>query len=277
MARIERVFNESDAKTEARPRSRITANDTSGRRIPKGGTQENMPIEKKFNPIPLALAALAILIYFFFWRTSEPQPDRARSAPLRAKLESGTPMTWVFLGDSITYGTNSPYRYSDRVEEAIREAYPRADLRTINAGVPGDTSSGGLNRLDRDVLSYHPDVVFVEFGWNDLKNGISAEDFESNLNQLVDQVFAAGVPSLYLMTTTQVDVAVANWKIKKRNRIIRQIAKEKDCGLIDLYRSFAFAKQEGKTLDQLMSNDNIHPSGEGQDLIARAVLQEFLP
>ncbi|MCA9450406.1 MAG: hypothetical protein KC931_25005, partial [Candidatus Omnitrophica bacterium] len=238
---------------------------------------ETMPVEKKFNPIPLVLAALAIFIYFFFWRVGEPAPDLARSAPIRAALESGDPQTWVAIGDSITAGTNSPFRYTDRVEEILRSRYPRARLEFQNAGVPGDTASGGLNRLERDVLSRNPDVVFVEFGWNDFKNGVKPEDFESDLSQLVGQLKAGGIPVIYLLTTTQVDVALANWKIKKRNAIIRDIAEENDCGLIDLYGYFALATQKGSSLDDLMSNDNIHPSGAGQDVIAQAIAREFIP
>ncbi len=236
-----------------------------------------MPIEKKFNLVPLILAALAIVLYLFFWRVGEPVADLARSAPIRADLESGEPLTWVAIGDSITAGTNSPFRYTDRVEEVIREHYQNSRITLHNAGVPGDTTAGGLGRLERDVLSHNPDVVFVEFGWNDFKNGVNPQAFESDLRQLVDQLTAARVPVIYLLTTTQVDVALANWKIKKRNAIIRGIAREKDCGLIDLYAAFAYANQQGTSLNDLMSNDNIHPSGAGQQVIARAIVREFIP
>ena len=225
----------------------------------------------------MILAVLAVLIYFFFWRVGEPQPDSARSALVRAALESGDPQTWVAIGDSITAGTNSPFRYTERVEQLIETHYPQARLDFHNAGVPGDTTAGGLTRLERDVLSRDPNVVFVEFGWNDFKNGVKPEEFESDLRLLVDQLLAARVPLVYLLTTTQVDVALANWKIKKRNAIIRDIAEEKDCGLVDLYQWFSLAIQQGESLNELMSSDNIHPSGAGQEVIAQAILREFIP
>jgi lysophospholipase L1-like esterase len=45
----------------------------------------------------------------------------------------------------------------------------------INAGVPGDTTARAMQRLERDVLAYAPDIVLVTLGGNDLKNGVASD------------------------------------------------------------------------------------------------------
>lgn len=233
--------------------------------------------KKPIHPILLAVPLLGLVVWYFLWRVALPLPDLERSAPLRSALESGFPQVWVFLGDSITAGTASPVRFTDLVGEGIRGRYPRSNLKIINSGVPGDTTAGGLSRLDRDVLAHQPDAVFIELGWNDFKNGVPVEEFGANLAAMATQLQAAGVRSIYLLTTTQVDVALANWKIRKRNRIIRRTAEELGVGAIDLYRYFDYARRKGASIDSLMSEDNLHPSRAGQELIAQAVLREFIP
>lgn len=233
--------------------------------------------KKPIPPLLVVIPLLAAVLWFLFWRVALPLPDLERSAPLRSKFETGAPQVWVFLGDSITAGTASPVRFTDLVGEGIRRRYPGSTLKIINSGVPGDTTAGGLSRLDRDVLAHQPDAVFVGLGWNDFKNGVPAEKFAENLAALATQIQAAGVRSIYLLTTTHVDVALANWKIQKRNRIIRKTAEEMGVGLIDLDRCFAYARRQGASIDSLMSEDNLHPSQAGQELIAKSVLREFFP
>ena len=167
----------------------------------------------------------------------------------------------------------SPISWPRRSVKVIPNPTSKSTTRVF----PGDTVSGGIRRLERDVLSRNPDLVFIEFGWNDFKDGVESEEFDAGLRNLVEEVQIGAGSLVYLMTTTHVDVALANWKIKKRNEIIREIANDLDCGLIDLYLHFSLARQNGNSLDDLMSSDNIHPSGAGQEVIAKAVIREFLP
>ncbi|MCA9449555.1 MAG: SGNH/GDSL hydrolase family protein [Candidatus Omnitrophica bacterium] len=231
---------------------------------------------KRFLGPGLLAVVLAGGVGYWFLSPASLIADVERFAPYRNRLESGESLKIVAIGDSITAGTNSPRPYSAILEEQLNARFPRARVRVVNAGVPGDTAEGGLRRVDRDVLSQSPDLVLIEFGWNDLKNGVSAEDFETSMRSLVGQIRSDSEAMIYLLTTTHVNVVLSSWKISSRNKIIRAIAKDLDCGLIDLDRAFGYETGSGVDLKDLLSNDNLHPSDLGQSLIARTVLQNWL-
>jgi acyl-CoA thioesterase-1 len=103
----------------------------------------------------------------------------------------------VFLGDSLTAG------YGLREEEAY-PALLAARLRTegkpvkvVNAGISGDTTAGGLARLDW-LLSQNPDVVVVELGANDGLRGLSLEETGQNLDGIIRRCLQAGAKVLLL-------------------------------------------------------------------------------
>ncbi|MBQ7792638.1 MAG: SGNH/GDSL hydrolase family protein, partial [Clostridia bacterium] len=76
----------------------------------------------------------------------------------------------VFLGGSITFGSgtsNFANSYASKTGEWLKETYGADKVNCYNEGVPGTPSNYGLLRLERDVLSHNPDIVFVEFAVND--------------------------------------------------------------------------------------------------------------
>jgi len=97
----------------------------------------------------------------------------------------------VFLGDSLTagYGLAEDDAYPALIEAAL--AAEGRPVRVVNAGVSGDTSAGGLSRLDW-VLRLEPDVVVVELGPNDGLRGLPLDATEANLRRIVERIEAAG-------------------------------------------------------------------------------------
>src|SRR5262245_24562527 len=80
--------------------------------------------------------------------------------------------TVVFLGDSITAART----YGKIIENYTLLRYPDRKVRFVNAGVGGDTTAGGLARLERDVFAHKPTVVTVAYGINDIGWGTKADD-----------------------------------------------------------------------------------------------------
>ncbi len=76
----------------------------------------------------------------------------------------------VFLGDSIT----AAGIFVDELQLYLSCKYPDKEIEVINAGVPGDTASGGFRRLKKDVLAHKPDMVVVAFGMNDVGRNLYA-------------------------------------------------------------------------------------------------------
>ena len=101
----------------------------------------------------------------------------------------------VVLGDSLTAGFGLPREdaFPARLEAALRaEGHP---WQVIDAGVSGDTSAGGLARLDW-VLADAPEIVIVELGANDGLRGLSTERMEANLDAILARIGEAGAASL---------------------------------------------------------------------------------
>ncbi|NKB48033.1 MAG: arylesterase [Alphaproteobacteria bacterium] len=101
----------------------------------------------------------------------------------------------VALGDSLTagFGVVANDAFPARLEAALREA--GANTRVVNAGVSGDTSAGGLARIDW-VLADMPDLMIVELGANDGLRGLAPADMEANLDAILTRLADRGIPAV---------------------------------------------------------------------------------
>jgi lysophospholipase L1-like esterase len=93
--------------------------------------------------------------------------------------------TIVCFGDSITFGTGASPDRSYPAQLAEMTGKP-----VINSGIPGDTTAGALQRLERDVLSKSPRIVLVTLGGNDLMHGVDKKTTFKNLKEIVETIQA---------------------------------------------------------------------------------------
>jgi len=105
--------------------------------------------------------------------------------PAAAAAVPSTPRV-VFLGDSLTagYGLEASQAYPSLVQQRLREA--GIDAEVINAGVSGDTSAGGLRRLDWS-LDGDVKVLVVALGGNDALRGLSTDELRRNLAAIIER------------------------------------------------------------------------------------------
>lgn len=103
----------------------------------------------------------------------------------------------IFLGDSLTagYGLEESESFPALLGEEL--ASRDRGVRVVNAGVSGDTTAGGMARLDW-LLSQRPSVMVVELGANDGLRGLSLEESERNLDQILDRCLQAGARVLLI-------------------------------------------------------------------------------
>jgi len=104
--------------------------------------------------------------------------------PTNASVPGSAP-TIVAIGDSITYGfydTAVKGGWVTRLAAKLDAAYPRRPLVVRNAGIGGDTSQGVLTRLQRDVISVHPQMVIISIGTNDFNRGVPASVYARRLS-----------------------------------------------------------------------------------------------
>ena len=102
------------------------------------------------------------------------------------------------LGDSLTagYGLSTQDSFVRRLEAALAERHGAATVH--QAGVSGDTSADGLRRLPRVLagLGVKPDLAIVEFGANDMLQGVSPERMRANLDAMLVELGRCGIPVL---------------------------------------------------------------------------------
>ncbi|TDP48813.1 acyl-CoA thioesterase-1 [Zavarzinia compransoris] len=108
------------------------------------------------------------------------------------------PKTVLALGDSLThgYGLDEPEIFPVRLQQALAGA--GVEARVVNAGVSGDTSAGGLARLDWALgdPAAAPDLVIVELGANDALRGLDPASTEANLDRILAVLKERGIPAL---------------------------------------------------------------------------------
>jgi acyl-CoA thioesterase-1 len=112
-------------------------------------------------------------------------PSVAQAAPIKV----------LALGSSLTQGYGLPP--GTEITALLTAKFKAAgmDVQFINAGVSGDTSAGGLSRLDWSLVD-KPDAVWVELGSNDALRGVPPEQTEKNLDAIITKLKAAKVPVL---------------------------------------------------------------------------------
>lgn len=127
---------------------------------------------------------------------SDATPSPATTAPARAGAAATEPLV-IFLGDSLTagYGLPTELAFPALVGQDLRQR--GRPIRVVNAGVSGDTTTGGLERLDW-LLKQRPDVLVVGLGANDAFRGQPVSRIEANLTAIVRRAKAAGARVLLL-------------------------------------------------------------------------------
>jgi len=110
-------------------------------------------------------------------------------------VQAAQPQKLLILGDSLTagYGLSKTDSFPHQLEVALKKS--GRDVEVINAGVSGDTTAGGLSRLDW-ILKDAPDAVIVELGANDGLRGLDPKNSEANLKAILDLLAAAETPVL---------------------------------------------------------------------------------
>ena len=114
---------------------------------------------------------------------------------LFAAPAAAAPVTILMIGTSLTQGYNLPPGTEIPAVLQARLKAEGIEAKTINAGVSGDTSAGGLARLDWS-LADHPSAAIVELGSNDALRGIAPADTEKNLAAILAKLKAAHIPVL---------------------------------------------------------------------------------
>jgi acyl-CoA thioesterase-1 len=185
-------------------------------------------------------------------------PAAAAAAPER---------TIVALGDSLTagYGLPQPDAFAARLDAALDAAGIKA--RVVNAGVSGDTSAGGLARIDW-LLAEKPDLVIVELGANDALRGLDPEETRRNLGAIIDRIKQAG--ARVLLAGMRAPPNMGREYTAEFDRIFPDLAKQHK---VPLYPFFLDGVAADPALNQA---DGIHPNAKGVAVIVDRILPPLI-
>lgn len=195
------------------------------------------------------------------------------------------PLTWMFMGDSITHGVAMGYgkaydNIADIFTKYIREDLGRVDDTVINTAVSSATTTSTLARISERLNRYSPDVVSVQLGTNDatLANLIPVATYKANLQSIVDAIEAKGAiaviraPIVRLdYNANQPDYVQAAKEVAEENGLIFINQFEETTNLVNSLTYIANGDSLGARADYLFFNstDNLHPSANGHIYMAR--------
>jgi acyl-CoA thioesterase-1 len=184
-------------------------------------------------------------------------------APGTALAEPAKPLRIVAFGDSLTsgFGLRSSQSFPAQLQKALKER--GHNVAVTNAGVAGDTTAGGLERLDWAVPE-GTDAVIVELGANDALRGIDPKVTRANLEKIIAALKGRQIPILLAGMRSP-----ANWGdgyADDFDAVFPELARAN--GLV-FYPFFL----DGVVLDaKLNQDDGMHPTGKGVAEIVRRIL-----
>ena len=186
------------------------------------------------------------------------------SAPTLAAAE---PITIAALGDSLTagYGLPAEEGFVSRLEGWL--AARGHDVRIVNAGVSGDTTAGGAARVAW-TLTPEVDAVSIALGGNDFLRGIDPATSRANLDAILAEVEAAGLPALLIGLVASPNYG-AEWKAAF-DAMYPELAEARGAAYAPSFFSGITRAAGGGSPGQLrpwMQLDGIHPNAEGVALI----------
>jgi acyl-CoA thioesterase-1 len=201
-----------------------------------------------------AIFAIALALSFFF---------PAHAAETRAK-------SVVFLGDSLTagLGVQASEAFPALVAEKIRAA--GLPFEVENAGLSGDTSAGGLRRIDW-LLQRPIDLLVIELGANDGLRGLDLKSMKANLQAIIDKTKAKNPQAKIVLAGMQVPPNLGAEYATGFQRVFAELARENNATLIPFLLEGVGGHRE------LNQPDLIHPSPAGHRIVADLVWRTLEP
>ena len=199
-------------------------------------------------------------------------PRRDAAPPVRPPFESAKTATRpriIFLGDSLTagLGLDLDRSFPALIQERLdREGYK---YEVVNAGVSGDTSAGGLRRLEWAMSDGTPKVLIVALGGNDGLRGLPPEQLEKNLAAIIEQGQSRGLTVILAGMEAPPNFG-ADYTSRFRT-VYPTLARRYSVKLIP------FLLQGVAGDPALNQNDGIHPNERGAHAIADMVWRTLEP
>lgn len=219
--------------------------------------------------------------------------------------------TIVFFGDSVTQGCFEFYMKSERELQTVFDKehafhnyiakifnllYPEVPVNIINAGISGSNAVTSLKRIERDVLSYSPDLTVVSFGLNDSFGGEEGiKVYCDALRTMFEKISQSGSEIIFMtqnMMNTQVscnikepyarELAEKTAKIQNEGMLgmyfdaAKKVAAEYGVKVCDLHAKWKKLYENGVNVTELLANNINHPKRELNWLSAYSLVETMM-
>lgn len=179
--------------------------------------------------------------------------------------------TILFFGNSLTagYGLEPSEGFPALIQQKLDSL--GYDYRAVNAGLSGETTASGVSRLDW-VLERQPvDIFVLELGANDGLRGIEPTETKENLRAMIEKVRAANPDVKIILAGMMVPPNMGPAYAERFQEVFPEVAEAQDVELIP----FLLENVAGET--ELNQADGIHPTAEGQRIVAETVWKTIKP
>ncbi len=230
---------------------------------------------------------------------------------LRKKAEdinNNPPVTIAFLGDSVTQGCFDIYltnekrietyydtneAYHTKVRQILNMFFPKAPVNIINAGISGGCAHEGLERLERDVLRYSPDLCVVCFGLNDACES-DIDTYINSLTGIFNRLKKEGIEVIFMtpnMMCTHVSCHIENPDLRRSAEYIlkyqadgtfekflteaKKLAEKMNVPVCDCYAKWKTLFDAGVDTTELLSNHINHPIPKMNWMFAYSLVEMF--
>ncbi len=209
--------------------------------------------------------------------TSKQQPPAVPAAAVKEQAPNPEPKQeidrtgWpviVAFGDSLTFGQGVPFErnYPSQLQAELDKQGIK--YRIVNAGISGDTTAGGLARINT-VLQHKPEIVILELGANDGLRGLSVEQMQKNLSAIIERLQAEKVK--VILAGMQIPPNYGPEYTDSFKKTFDGLAAKYKLPMIPFFLDGVAAKPE------LNQADGIHPTADGYVYVVRNVISVLQP
>ncbi len=214
----------------------------------------------------LLLFSVTLMLIFTSCKDSEKKPKENGVSETELKKEENKEQSKVilFFGNSLTagYGLETNEAFPALIQQKL-DSLGR-DYKVVNAGLSGETTASGKNRLEW-VLNQNVDIFVLELGANDGLRGIPLEETRKNLQDIIDKVHDQNPQTKIILAGMQIPPNMGQEYTSKFKSIFPELAEKNNVFLIP------FLLEDVAGIPELNQEDGIHPTLEGQKIVANNV------
>lgn len=175
----------------------------------------------------------------------------------------------LVLGDSISaaYGINAEQGWVALLQHKLQAE--KKSFQVFNASISGDTTAGGLARLDAALAKSKPDILLLELGANDGLRGFPPQEIQANLTEIIRRAQAAGAK--VLLMGIRIPPNYGKRYADMFYGVFATLAKTLNIGWVP------FMLEDVALEKQLMQPDGLHPNANAQPVMLATIWRHLVP